>query len=124
MRLLLLPLLSLCLILLAPTAFAQESNVHIFANRTCSPAVPCVDQSFNITSTQWAAVGSACVTQTVGATSPAGFFDDTIGLNENGCLVPLPNTLVMGQSHTQLTPRCCVVKVPSGACMIHCDITN
>ncbi len=120
----------------ATSAFAQQQppvsgsttnkpRQTTLGSHTCSDIVPCEGsaEASAVTSTQWAAYGDSCMADGFGYANPDGFIDDTAGLDSSGCMTSkVPN----GASHGMgtLTPKCCVVTLPTGVCSIHCDLVK
>ena len=101
----------------------ENSAVHVFASNACiKQPVPCVENAGTVDPAQWAAVGSACVTETIGASNPTGFINETAGVDSSGCLTPKQDSLIMGLGKTHLTPRCCIKKSPENVCFVYCEI--
>ena len=120
--------LGLMLVALSTGAHAEESSgtpIHVFASRTCAQKqVPCVDTASNETPSQWAADGNACIAKTVGSSDPSSYIDEMAGVDGAGCLTAKPGRLPIGGATSHLMPKCCIMKMPSNTCVIHCDIID
>ncbi len=120
--------LGLMLVALSTGAQADDNSggpVHVFASNTCpQKQVPCVETAANETPAQWAADGNACIVETVGASSPSGFIDESAGVDGSGCLTAKPAGLSLGGAKAHLMPKCCIQKMPSNTCVIHCDVID
>lgn len=112
-------------LILASPALAQTNNGasgHKFGSTNCPGQVPCPDSSATLSSSDLAALGNSCVKQYFALTGGEnGYFDDIQGLGSDDCLTAKS----MGaKSSNGVYPHCCVIKLESSACVMHCDITN
>lgn len=117
-------LAALSFMLLASPALAQKQGTpkQAFGSYTCSQQVPCPDDISSLSSSDWAQYGNACVTTAFGVTNPTGFINDSAGLGSDGCLTSIPGSIPKGAVGSQLIPQCCVVKLPTSTCVIHCNL--
>ena len=96
----------------------------VFSGFNCPGVLPC-DQSDPGFPTPQKILSSSnsCVTQNTGISSSKGFFDEILGLDSNGCLST--NRDAFGTVTSQgAIPQCCVKKMPTGVCVMHCDMIN
>lgn len=95
---------------------------HNFGSIVCPQKMPCPeDSNGSMSSSALASAGDACITQYFGYTSSSGFFDTNAGLDGNNCLTPIPGLLPTGMGNP-LIQACCVVKLPTNACAMRCEL--
>jgi hypothetical protein len=104
----------------APSSPLPSGTVHNFGSATCRQRVPCPDDP-HTSAAAYAAGGNACMNEGFGYSSGSGYFDTEAGLDGNSCLTYLPGTFPKGAG-AQLTPHCCVTKMPDNSCVFHCEL--
>ncbi len=113
---------ALGLILLSSSALAQTEGKPVFGRYTCRQPVPC-DSFGAYTSAQWAQAGKACLTAAFDYSNTDDFFDDSAGLDDSNCLTTNLDVIPKGKA-TRLIPYCCVVKLPTNACVFQCKLVQ
>jgi len=95
--------------------------IPTWAQAECNQVVPCPGDpgSSNVSSAGLAAIGNACITENFGYTNSSGFFDVIAGLDGDGCLTSIANSVPKGIG-SQVIPVCCATKIPAGVCKFRC----
>jgi hypothetical protein len=122
-----------CLTLIAGSAYGQgymsspgsqaNGGPQKFGSATCRQQIPCASGSTYVSASDLAALGNQCVSTGLGLSVEDGFFDQSAGLDSNGCLTVRSELLLKRDSKT-LLPKCCEVQQSDGSCSFHCDLTN
>ncbi|MFA5041514.1 MAG: hypothetical protein WC464_07775 [Bdellovibrionales bacterium] len=115
-------IIALGLTLLSVPAMAQTEGKPVFGRYTCSQQVPCESYG-GYSSAQWAQAGKACLIKAFDYSNELDIFDDTAGLDDSNCLTTNIDSLPKGKS-ARLIPFCCVVQLPTKACVFSCKLVQ
>jgi len=107
----------------APHAEAANKGPQHFGSATCQQKIPCSDSTTYMSASDLAAAGNACMVQGLGLNIPDGYFDETAGLDSNGCLT-VRSQLLAQKDAKLIMPHCCSMTLPDNSCVLHCDLTN
>jgi hypothetical protein len=101
----------------------NNNGAQSFGTTTCRQKVPCPQGTAYFSASDYAAGGNACMVEGFGMGTQSGYFDESSGLDGNGCLTVRSELLVKKDSKL-IMPHCCVTTLPDNSCAFHCDLTN
>jgi hypothetical protein len=107
---------------------SNDTSHHVFGSATCPQKIPCPDDGSYTSSSDLVANATACISQSLGLNSPDGFFDENLGLSDNGCLSD-KSSASQNKEKSQgtgksIVPQCCVAKLPDNTCSFHCELIS